>query len=90
MLFRSRGDVLLFALSTCGWCRKIKALLGELGVAYKYVDVDLLFGEAKNEVVKELDQWNPSRSFPTLIVNNKSIVGYQEQKAREVLGDAGH
>jgi|GEM_PF-3996188 len=37
-----RGDVLLYALSTCGWCRKTKALLKELGVQYRYVDVDLV------------------------------------------------
>jgi glutaredoxin-like protein NrdH len=85
----NRGDVLLFALSTCGWCRKTKMLLNELGVEYRYLDADLLFGEAKNEVVRELDRWNPSRSFPTLVINSKGIVGYQEQKVREALGHGG-
>ena len=85
----NRGEVLIFALSTCGWCRKTKSLLGELGVAYSYIDVDLLFGDAKNKVVKELDRWNPSRSFPTLVIGSKGIVGYQEQKVREALGHGG-
>ena len=45
-----RGDVMLYALSTCGWCKKTKALLQELGVAYKYVDVDQLDLEELEEV----------------------------------------
>ena len=82
-----RGNVLLFALSTCGWCRKTKDLLGDLGVEYKYVDVDLLDSETKSEAIKEITNWNPSCSFPTLVINNdKSIVGYQADKIREALG----
>ena len=34
------GDIFMYALSTCVWCRRTKALLNELGIAYQYVDVD--------------------------------------------------
>ncbi len=37
-----RGKVVLYALSTCMWCKKTKKLLNELAVDYYYVDVDLL------------------------------------------------
>ncbi|MFQ5905703.1 MAG: glutaredoxin family protein [bacterium] len=39
---KKKGDVLLYALSTCGWCRKTKRLLEKLRVEYDYVYVDLL------------------------------------------------
>ena len=39
---KNMGDLKLFALSTCPWCRKTKQLLDELGVEYNFVDVDLL------------------------------------------------
>jgi len=82
-----KGDIVLFALSTCGWCKKTKKLLDDLGVAYKYVDVDLLEGEARKEVVAELERWNRNRSFPTMVINNDNcIIGFQEQKTREALG----
>lgn len=85
-----RGNIMLYALSTCGWCRKTKALLDELGVEYKYVDVDLLDGDSKKEALGELSRWNERQSFPTLVIgNSQSIVGYQEEKTREALSGGG-
>ena len=81
-----RGKVLLFAISTCGWCQKTKGLLRNLGIDFKYIDVDLLDGVARDEVMKEVSRWNERRSFPTLVVNDRSIVGFQEEKTREELG----
>jgi glutaredoxin len=84
---KKKGDVLLYALSTCGWCRKTKNLLNDLGVEYKYIDVDLLDSKTKDEAMKEVTQWNPSCSFPTMVINNdKCIVGFKEEEIREALG----
>jgi glutaredoxin len=84
---QNKGDVLLFALSTCGWCKKTRVLLEELGVAYNYVYVDLTEGEERNEVIENLKKWNTSLSFPTLILNNeKSIVGFDKDTIVEELG----
>lgn len=83
----NRGKVVLFALSTCVWCKKTKKLLGELGVEYSFVDVDLLDGDEKDEVVAQLVKWNPQQSFPTMVIDDEeSIVGFKEEKIREVLG----
>jgi glutaredoxin-like protein NrdH len=83
---KSKGDITLFALSTCGWCRKTKNLLNDLGLEYRYIDVDLLDAQAKREVVEEVARWNPSTSYPTIVINNKSIVGFQEDKIRQAVG----
>ncbi len=84
---QNKGEVLLFALSTCGWCKKTRLLLEELGVAYNYVYVDLTEGEERNEVIENLKKWNTSLSFPTLILNNeKSIVGFDKDTIMEELG----
>ena len=42
---KNRGNVMLFALSTCGWCAKTKDLLRQLGIAFDYTFVDLLDGK---------------------------------------------
>ena len=82
-----RGSVILYALSTCGWCRKTKELLDELQVAYDYVYVDLLIGPDKEEALQKIKVWNPAASFPTLVINNdRSIVGFKEDQIREALG----
>ena len=83
---KDKGHVLLFALSTCGWCAKTKKLLNDLGVAYDYEYVDLLEGKSQSEAIDKIRKWNPSSSFPTLIVNNqKCIVGFKEDDIREAL-----
>ena len=51
-----RGDVRLYALSSCAWCGKVKDLLDRLGVTYRFVDADLL--EEKEEVaVRRRELW---------------------------------
>jgi len=82
---RDVGQVMLYALSTCVWCKKTKRLLDELGVAYDYEYVDFLQGDEKTEAMDTMRQWNPSCSFPTLVINDKCIVGFIENEIREVL-----
>ena len=79
----SKGYIILYALSTCVWCRRTKQLLDQLGVEYNYVDVDLLEGDEKAEVTEEVKNLNPRCSFPTLAIGGKCIVGFDEQKIRE-------
>ena len=82
-----KGNVVIYTLSTCGWCRKTKNLLRELGIGYSFVDVDLLQGPAREQVMGEMQKWNPRGSFPTIIINNReSILGFDEEKIREALG----
>ncbi len=80
---KKNGSVMLFALSTCVWCKMTKKLLTELGIDYDYAFVDLLPGAEQDEAIREVKKVNPSGSFPTLVVNGKAIVGYQEAKIRE-------
>jgi glutaredoxin len=79
------GAIKLFTLSTCVWCKKTKALLKDMNVAYTYVDVDVLEGEDREKALDELKAFNPRCSFPSLVVNNNCIVGYQEEKIKEAL-----
>ena len=83
---RQSVRILIYALSTCGWCRRTKALLNQLGVAYDYIDVDLLVEPDRSEVAREVEKWNPRRSFPTIVIDEKEvIVGYDEEKLRSVV-----
>ena len=84
---KNKGKILLYALSTCGWCKKTKDLLKNLGVEYSYIFVDLLNESDKENVMNDVSKWNPSCSFPTIIINNKEcIVGFKEDKIKEALG----
>jgi len=82
---KKAGNIMLYALSTCMWCQKTKRFLNDLGVAYDFVDVDLLTGAEKEKVVDTVARYNPSRSFPTLVIGNQCIVGFREDEIREAL-----
>jgi glutaredoxin len=77
--------VYLYALSTCVWCQRCKGLLDEMGVDYDYVFVDQLAGSEKEKVVAELMKHNPSRSFPTIVIDGEVIIGFKEDAIKELL-----
>ncbi len=79
--------IFMYALSTCGWCKKTKALLRERNVDFEFVDVDLLSGEERDRVRDEMAKVNPRKSFPTLVVGDDVIVGYDRARILEAVGD---
>lgn len=84
---KNKSNVKLYSLSTCGWCKKTKALLKKIGVAYDFIDVDLLSGNEKDKIYAELEKWNPIGSFPTIVINNDvCIAGFNEDKIIKELG----
>ena len=81
------NKVRVFALSTCGWCRKTKRFLDAHNVNYEIDYVDLLSGAEKARVMAEMERWNTRRTFPTVVVDDSEVVvGFKEDRLREVLG----
>jgi glutaredoxin-like protein NrdH len=78
--------VFVYALSTCGHCKAAKKLLDQQGVKYDFVDVDLLSRDELRKVLEEVAKVNPQRSFPTIIIGEKIVVGNREQEILEALG----
>ena len=91
----SRGSVpgrhdkhqsVLYALSTCVWCRRTRQFLEREGVAYDYVYVDLIQGREKEAVMTELRRWAPKPLFPTLVVDDsRCVVGMKLEQMKEIL-----
>ena len=83
---KDKGPIILFALSTCVWCRKTTKLLDSLNVAYDFVYTDLLSSNERIDVLDEVEKWNSRVSFPTMVINNeKAIVGFKEKQIREAI-----
>jgi glutaredoxin-like protein NrdH len=82
---RNIGKLVLYALSTCIWCKKTRKLLDDLKIEYYYAYVDFLPGEENVQAKGDIRKWNPQCSFPTLVINDeKCIVGFDEEKIREL------
>lgn len=81
---QNKGKVIVYTLSTCGWCKKVKAYLKNHKIAFDYIDVDLLEDDERENVLVELRKWNPRTSFPTLVIDDKRcIAGFDEEKMEQ-------
>ncbi len=80
------STVKIFSLSTCSHCKATKKFLNDCNVTFDATDVDLLKGDEKQLVINEVIKYNPNRSFPTIIIGDKVIVGFNEKAIREALG----
>jgi glutaredoxin-like protein NrdH len=79
--------VAFYGISTCIWCRKTRKFLEEQGVAFDFVYVDLLGGQEREAVKEQVRQWNPSVSFPTVVIDDdQSVTGFKPEKLKEALG----
>jgi glutaredoxin-like protein NrdH len=84
---KNKGDIMMYTLSTCIWCKKTKALFKELGVEFKYEDVDLLEGDDEDRVNTEMEGYASNVSFPLIIVDGKKFaMGFEEEKIRKKFG----
>lgn len=78
--------VILFSLTTCSFCQGIKKMLTDLKVDFTCYEADELDGEDKEKILAELRTYNPKCSFPTTIVDETIIVGYNVQEIKETIG----
>ncbi|MDD4357239.1 MAG: glutaredoxin family protein [Smithellaceae bacterium] len=78
--------VKIYTLSTCSHCKAAKKFLNENNIVFDATDVDLLQGTDREAALGEVIQFNPQRSFPTIIIGDKIIVGFKEKDIREALG----
>lgn len=84
---RKEHHVLLYALSTCGWCKMTKAWLVDNSIEYEYIDVDKLEHADKEVVNKDIKSRGARIAFPTIIIDDKTVItGFKKDKLAGALG----
>ena len=78
--------VMLYALSTCPYCRMAKKYLDENDVEYDVIDVDLLEGDERTAVVADVKSLSGGTSFPVIVIGDEVIVGFNKVAIKEQLG----
>lgn len=76
----------MYTLSTCSHCKATKKFMDDCAVKYEFIDVDLLEGAERTATIEDVKKLNPKISFPTIIIGDKLIIGFNEEKLREALG----
>lgn len=83
---KKKKKVMVYALSTCVWCKRAKRLLNDLGVPYDCIDMDMLSEEEEQETRAIVDRLNPDGSFPVIVIDNKKVInGFDEDRIRQAL-----
>lgn len=85
---RRGHDIVVYALSTCGFCKRALAFLDEKGFAYRYIYVDQLPIETKNEIKKILkERFNENVAFPFAVIDDSDhLVGFIQPDWIRTLG----
>ncbi|GAV58351.1 Glutaredoxin domain-containing protein, partial [Cephalotus follicularis] len=86
--------VVVFSKTYCGYCKRVKQLLTQLGANFKVIELD---EEIDGSVIQEaLGQWTGQRTIPSVFIGGKHIGGcdsvlvmHQQGKLLPLLIDAG-
>ena len=79
--------VVIYTLSTCGWCKLTKQFLRDNKVEYEYLDVDTASSEDRRGAIKELRARNAPLGFPIIIIDDEKLInGYKPDAIKEALG----
>jgi len=79
--------VKVYALSTCIHCKHCKEYLDERGQSYECIYVDKLSGDERRHAIDEIKKVNPGLSFPTVMIEDKVIVGFDKIEIDKALED---
>ena len=84
---KSEHRVLMYAISTCMWCKRAKKFLKDHNVEYTYVDVDLCTLEDRETIRREILSRGGRLVYPVIIVDDRVLInGFRTDKIREAVG----
>jgi len=78
--------VKMYTLSTCSHCRAAKQWMTNHGIEFEYTDVDLLTGEERKDMIREVREYNPNTTFPTIVIGEEVIIGNEDAQFKKALG----
>ncbi len=81
-------EITVYALSTCGFCKRALAFLNQRGLAYRYIYMDMIPLETKAEAKKALkERFKDDVAFPFAVIDgDKHLVGFVEPDWTKTLG----
>ena len=84
---QNQHKVILYALSTCVWCKMTKQFLQDSDVEFEYIYVDLCEEDEKQKIRQHIQSKGGSLSYPTTIVDDNIVItGFRKDQLKEALG----
>ena len=78
--------VVLYSLSTCPWCKRVKRFFEEEGVEFDCVEYDLADEATKERVRSEIKRSGFPLAFPWVRIDGTAVSGFSPARYRELLG----
>ena len=81
-------SITIYALSTCGFCKRAMSFLEDHGIEYGYIYVDQIPLETKNEVKAVLkEKFKENVAFPFAVIDGSAhLVGFIQPDWVRTLG----
>ena len=84
---QNKHRVVLYALSTCVWCKMTKQFLQDSDVEFEYINVDMCEEDDKQKIREQIQSKGGSLTYPTTIVDDSVVItGFRKDKLKEALG----
>jgi len=85
---RKDRDIIVLALSTCGFCKRGLEFLDSHNFTYRFIYLDTLAKEERRKISEEFRENFKQRSlYPALIVDNKDFqLGFIQKAWEKTLG----
>jgi len=85
---RKDRQITVYALSTCGFCKRAISFLNDKGFSYRYIYMDQIPLETKNQAKKALkERFKDDVAFPFAVIDeDKHLVGFIEPDWVNTLG----
>lgn len=77
--------VVIYALTTCLWCKKTKKYFEDRKVPFEAVDYDAQPEEKQEEIMKEMKGAGCSGSFPFTKIGGACVQGYDPDEFDKLL-----
>ncbi len=78
--------VLMYAISTCAWCKMTKKHLKDNQVEYEFIDVDLCSDKDRQVIRNDIMKRGGEPNYPIIIIDDKIMInGFRKDKINEAL-----
>jgi glutaredoxin-like protein NrdH len=77
--------ITLYGSSLCEHCAAAKVFFEQRSIPFTYINVDVLIGQERNDVMAILNRAAMFPSLPTIMIGEKLVAGFSQEAIEGIL-----